>query len=31
MIGSYRDKDTKQFAAGEEVRRWAPFRQAEKR
>ena len=32
MIGSNRDKDTKQFAAGEEVRRWAPFRrQAEKR
>lgn len=32
MIGSYRDKDTRRFATGEEVRHWAPFqRQAEKR
>jgi proteic killer suppression protein len=32
MIGSYRDKDTERFAAGEKVRQWEPFRrQAEKR
>jgi proteic killer suppression protein len=32
MIRSYRDKDTEQFAAGEKVRQWEPFRrQAEKR
>ena len=32
MIGSYRDKDTERFAAGEKIRQWEPFRrQAEKR